>query len=215
MFAFVEHRRSLAMKQTHVALAVAVLFAMLSSGRTHAQAVDGNKVLEDVLRQNLGLVQEYLLAPDLQQRVRAGYKISPVPLDLTGKNVILVGLGSYIVNALVGCGDCHTNPTFLPSGNPFKELPKQVNAAGYLAGGQTFGKVVSRNLTPENGLPAGRTYAQFQQIMRTGIDLDKAHPQIGPLLQVMPWPTYQNMSDRDLLAIYTYLSAIPAITPKN
>jgi hypothetical protein len=70
-------------------------------------------------------------------------------------------------------------------------------------------------LTPENGLPAGRTYAQFQQIMRTGIDLDKAHPQIGPLLQVMPWPTYQNLSDRDLLAIYTYLSAIPAIAPKN
>jgi len=31
----------------------------------------------------------------------------------------------------------------------------------------------------------------------------------------MPWPTYQNMSDRDLLAIYTYLSAIPTITPKN
>jgi hypothetical protein len=47
------------------------------------------------------------------------------------------------------------------------------------------------------------------------IDLDNAHPQIGPLLQVMPWPTYQNLSDRDLLAIYTYLSAIPAIRPQN
>jgi hypothetical protein len=31
----------------------------------------------------------------------------------------------------------------------------------------------------------------------------------GKLLQVMPWPTYANMTDRDLLAIYTYLSAIP------
>ena len=31
----------------------------------------------------------------------------------------------------------------------------------------------------------------------------------GDLLQVMPWPTYANMTDRDLLAIYTYLSAIP------
>jgi hypothetical protein len=25
----------------------------------------------------------------------------------------------------------------------------------------------------------------------------------------MPWPTFANMTDRDLLAIYTYLSAIP------
>jgi len=72
------------MKQTHVALAVAVLFAMLSSGRTHAQAVDGNKVLEDVLHQNLGLVREYLLAPDLQQRVRTGYEISTVPSQCVG-----------------------------------------------------------------------------------------------------------------------------------
>ncbi len=74
---------------------------------------------------------------------------------------------------------------------------------------------MSRNLTPENGLPAGRTYAEFEQVMRTGIDLDQAHPQLGPLLQVMPWSVYQKMSDRDLLAIYTYLSAIPAATPKN
>ncbi len=203
------------MKQTHIALAAAIIAALFSFGRTYAQAADGKEALEDFLRQNSGLMQEYLLNPDLQHRVTTGYKISPVPLDLASKNVILVGLGSYLVNALVGCGDCHTNPTFLPSGNPFKGMPKQINVAGYLAGGQKFGKVVSRNLTPENGLPAGRTYAQFQQIMRTGIDLDKAHPQVGPLLQVMPWPTYQNLSDRDLLAIYTYLSAIPAIRPSN
>jgi len=215
MVAFLEHRRSLGVKQTHIALAATIVAAMFSFGRTYAQAADGKEALKDVLRQNSGLVQEYLLDADLQQRVKTGYKISPVPLDLASKNVILVGLGSYLVNALVGCGDCHTNPTFLPSGNPFKGLPKQINVDGYLAGGQKFGNVVSRNLTPENGLPAGRTYAQFQQIMRTGIDLDKAHPQIGPLLQVMPWPTYQNLTDRDLLAIYTYLSAIPAIRPKN
>ena len=75
--------------------------------------------------------------------------------------------------------------------------------------------IVSRNLTPENGLPAGRTFAQFKQIIRTGIDLDKAHPQYGPLLQVMPWPDFQDMSTRDLLAIYTYLSAIPPLTPAD
>ena len=33
----------------------------------------------------------------------------------------------------------------------------------------------------------------------------------GKLLQVMPWPTFSRMSDRDLAAIYEYLSAIPCI----
>jgi hypothetical protein len=29
----------------------------------------------------------------------------------------------------------------------------------------------------------------------------------------MPWPVYQSMSDRDLHAIYEYLSAIPHAEP--
>jgi hypothetical protein len=33
----------------------------------------------------------------------------------------------------------------------------------------------------------------------------------GDLLQIMPWPTFRNVSDRDLLASYEYLSAIPCI----
>jgi hypothetical protein len=33
-------------------------------------------------------------------------------------------------------------------------------------------------------------------------------------LQVMPWPVYGKMSDRDLRAIYEYLRAIPSL-PDN
>jgi cytochrome c553 len=47
-------------------------------------------------------------------------------------------------------------------------------------------------------------------VIRTGEDPD--HP--GQVLQVMPWPVYQTMSDDDLRAIYEYLSAVPAI-PAN
>jgi hypothetical protein len=36
-------------------------------------------------------------------RVRIGFEIAPVPLDLRGKNRALVGLGSYLVNATGGC----------------------------------------------------------------------------------------------------------------
>lgn len=94
--------------------------------------------------------------------------------------------------------------------------------------------IISRNLTPNyTGRPeGGNTFAQFLQIMRHGTDLDHLHPRCttadgsappncllaitgnevdGNLLQVMPWPVFNNMSDDDLLAIYTYLSAIPCI----
>jgi hypothetical protein len=127
----------------------------------------------------------------------------------------LEGLGSNIVNAQAACNDCHTNPSFAPGGDPYKGQPKKINAEHYLAGGQAFGPFISRNLTPEGskGYPAGLTFPQFKQVMRTGIDLEHEHPQLGPLLQVMPWPVYQNMSDRDLQAIYEYLRSIPHAEP--
>jgi hypothetical protein len=155
-------------------------------------------------------------APDSEAfRIRQGYQIAPVPLTLRGLDRNLVGLGSYIVNAQGGCNDCHTNPSYAPGHDPFVGQPAQVNAAHYLAGGQQFGPFISRNLTPEppSGLPAGLTREQFRQVLRTGIDLDHEHPQFGPLLQVMPWPTYRQMTDRDIDAIYEYLRAIPHAEP--
>ncbi|HEY2739568.1 MAG TPA: cytochrome C, partial [Thermoanaerobaculia bacterium] len=77
---------------------------------------------------------------------------------------------------------------------------------GYLAGGQQFGPFVSANITPDShGLPAGLTWPQFKQVIRTGHDPE------GGLLQVMPWPAYQDMTDRDLQAVYEYLRAIPSL----
>jgi hypothetical protein len=149
--------------------------------------------------------------PGLQREIAIGFRVSPVNLDLHNKNVPLVGLGSYLVNVVGGCNDCHTNPSYAPGHNPFLGQPKRINVAGFLAGGQAFGPFISRNLTPENGLPAGRTFAQFELELRTGADLD--HP--GQLLQVMPWPDYQSLSQRDILAIYTYLSAIPPRAPQG
>lgn len=148
-----------------------------------------------------------------QERIKIGREIAPVPLRLGNRaNRNWVFLGSYLVNAVGGCNDCHTNPPFAAGGDPYQGEPKQINADGYLAGGVEFGPFTSRNITPdEHGLPAGYTYAEFREVIRTGIDLKHLHPQFGPLLQVMPWPVFQNMSDRDLFAIYSYLSAIPSI----
>jgi hypothetical protein len=170
-------------------------------------------------------------------RIEEGFDIAPVPLNLEDKDRALVGLGSYLVNVVASCNDCHSAGTatqYLPTGNPYFGLPKQTNPATYLGGGRgfpfpaaTFPSIISRNLTPDKtGRPeGGHTFAEFRQIMRTGVDFDHLHPNCsatvttnclpppfnGDLLQVMPWPNYQGLTDHELRAIYEYLSAVPCV----
>src|ERR1700745_1731749 len=63
----------------------------------------------------------------------------------------------------------------------------------------------SANLTPHTNVkPKGLTLEQFIATIRTGHD-----PVRNENLTIMPWPIYRNMTDRDLRAIYAYLTAIP------
>lgn len=141
-------------------------------------------------------------------RIIRGFQISPVRLNLRGKDRNMVGLGSYIVNAQGGCNDCHTNPPFAPGGDPYRGEPKRINAARYLAGGTSFGPFISPNITPDSeGLPAGLTFQELKRLMRTGHDPDEP----GEVLQVMPWPVYGEMTDRDLKAVYEFLRSIPHV----
>ena len=164
----------------------------------------------------LSLLEQEILQAEIERSAR-GLAISPVPVRAgTGRTRFLIGLGSYLVNAVGGCNDCHTNPPYVAGGNPFRGEKEKINAQNFLAGGQQFGPFTSRNITPdptEGNRPAGLTLAEFLETMHKGIDHDKLHPQISPLLQVMPWPVYGKMSDRDLTAIYYYLSAIPHAEP--
>ena len=50
---------------------------------------------------------------------KRGLAISPVSVNLNGRDKRMVGLGSYIVNARAGCADCHTSAmhTQIPAGN--------------------------------------------------------------------------------------------------
>ena len=145
-------------------------------------------------------------AGDEASIIQRGFDISPVNLDLRGKNRALVGLGSYIVNT-GGCNDCHTNPPYLDGHDPFLGQPEQINVNCYLSGGMAFGPFISRNLTPNaQGLPAGLTLDQFIHTLRTGEDPEEP----GDLLQVMPWPVFGKKTTRDLTAIYEYLSSIPS-----
>jgi hypothetical protein len=133
-------------------------------------------------------------------------------------------------------GPKRTDPSqYLAGGAPFgTALPFNI-PPGTAYGNYVGPVLVSRNLTPDkNGLPeGGHTLPQFMEILRTGADLDHIHPTCtsptggpggtpypancipppvnGAVLQVMPWPDFQDMTDNDITAIYEYLSAIPCI----
>ena len=130
--------------------------------------------------------------------VQIGYKISPVPLNLSNKDPALVGYGSFLVNAVADCNGCHTgggppNFNYAAGHNPYFNQPTKVDPTVYLDGGMDFGPVggptpgygsyvgpdiIARNLTPDKTGRAegGHTLAEFKQIMRTGIDFDHLHP---------------------------------------
>jgi hypothetical protein len=145
-------------------------------------------------------------AQDEKLKIQIGATIVPVQLKLTGKDPDVVFLGSYIVNT-AGCNDCHTNPSYI--GNPFLGDAIQFNGTVYMGGGRSFGPgVFSRNITPDaTGKPAGMSFPDFELAMRTGKDVDNIHP----LLQTMPWPRFRSLTDRDMQAIYQYLSTIPCL----
>jgi hypothetical protein len=53
------------------------------------------------------------------------------------------------------------------------------------------------------------SYDDFSNAMRNGSSFHKP----GHILQVMPWPAFRNMNENDLVAIYQYLSSLPAAQP--
>ena len=179
------------------------------------------------------------LDPEMEAKVLKGLQIAPVPLNTLGLDTMLVGYGSYEVNTM-GCNDCHSQGPqnqYTAGGNPYFGAPVVSNSSTYLGGGRDFGAfpdpngpfphIISRNLTPDNtGLPVGgMSLARFTQVFRTGVDFDHVHPTCkgapdmtclpapfnGDLLQIMPWPGYQFLTDHDIQAIYTYLTAIPCL----
>ena len=159
-------------------------------------------------------------ASDENSKIRIGFAImqaSGIAFNTQGKNPALVGLGSYIVNAQADCNGCHGNPTYAPGGDPHLGQPEQFSKTGYLVGGAPlFGPFLPRNLTPDkDGKPAEKTLQEFITTIRTGKDLEFAPPHVpsasNDLLQVMPWPVFRNMTDRELQAIYEFLRTIPCL----
>jgi hypothetical protein len=203
-----------------IATLVAVIGAGLMVNPTHVQAEDGS---EQAL-----VKRGFEIAPVPLNMAGKNY-------ELVGLGSYLVN-GPGDCN---GCHTSGGPPNFdyAVGANPYFKQPKKVDPAVYLGGGQDFGPVgspdnpgpdiIARNLTPDKtGMAAGgHTLSEFLTILKTGQDFDNLHPTCsatvttncvpapvdGSLLQIMPWPSFQNMTDRHLHAIYEYLSAIPCI----
>lgn len=134
---------------------------------------------------------------------KKGLDIAPVKLAIDGKTaaeVEAIGRGSYLVNAVVGCGDCHNQQ-------------KPDGTSVHLGGGASYelipgtATVYARNLTPDAKDGMKLTEDQFIESLRTGKDQKD-----GSQLIVMPWPVFRWASTADLKAIYAYLKAVPAVS---
>jgi mono/diheme cytochrome c family protein len=107
--------------------------------------------------------------------------------------------GAYLVN-LIGCANCHT-----PVDNHHNLILGMDFAGGQIFEGP-WGKVASTNLTTD---PSGIPYyneALFIRAIRTGAVGSR---ELSP---AMPWSVFRNMTDQDLVAIFTYLKTLKPVT---
>ncbi len=140
--------------------------------------------------------------------VLRGFAISPLALpDLTTfpANVqSLFGRGSYLVNAVGRCNECHTNPAR-------DRATYKINTAAYLGGGMVFGpsqstkRSMSRNLC---GASFGYTapFTEFATTLASGLRGGRA---AEPIAWPMPTWALTNLTTGDLEAVFTYLRLLP------
>lgn len=156
--------------------------------------------------------------------VSRGASISPLAGELmdagsTEKQRWSIARGSYLVNTLGHCSDCHTNPSRDFEQNSPRYL--RIGTENFLSGGFAFPvfpaaltkqiRTMSSNLTgAEHGFlnAASDSEQRFLDTIDSGMKLDG--PGAPRLLGwPMPWDNFRLMTRADLVAIYDYLKTIP------
>jgi len=111
--------------------------------------------------------------------------------------------GAYLVNSIMGCGNCHT-----PMG------PKGPLPGMDLAGGTVFEEkpftARAPNITQDKDTGIGAwTDAQIAKAVREGI-----RPDGSPIGPPMPFEHYRHISDIDLAAVVAYLRTVKPVAHK-
>lgn len=109
--------------------------------------------------------------------------------------------GSYLVNTIAHCGDCHTPQG--ADGSP--------DMSQFLAGGFNPALGLVPNITPDDATGIGAwTEAQIATLLRTGTRPDGS--QVGGLMELVIMGGFKDMTEADALAIASYLKTVPAVT---
>ena len=141
--------------------------------------------------------------------------------------------GKYLAMT-IACGDCHTPFSMAPGEEPmpdstrlFSGAPEgapypvwtpadmeQRQALGLFGVGHSYagpwGVSFSANITPDTATGIGEwTEGAFIQALRTG--KHQGQPDGRPIMPPMPWPSYTNLTDSDLKALWAYLRTIPPV----
>jgi hypothetical protein len=139
----------------------------------------------------------------------------------------LIARGKYLVT-VAGCNDCHSPKIFTPhgvgidttrmlSGHPKAEKLAPILKTqdwmlfnnGLTAFVGPWGLSYAANLTPDDTGIGNWKFEQFMTAIRKG--KSKGLEGNRPLLPPMPWEMYKNMTDEDLLSIFTYLKSLPPV----
>lgn len=157
---------------------------------------------------DLAAIVAYLRAqPAVEHKVPAStYKIplpksyGPMVTQVAAPNTVdRIRYGQYL--AQIGhCMDCHT-----PRDAHGQLITARLSAGGQAIPGPAGTLVMSRNLTPD---PSGLLHwsdAQIERAIRDGVDKDGQ-----PLVRVMAFDWYRNISDTDMKSIIAYLRSLPA-----
>jgi mono/diheme cytochrome c family protein len=111
--------------------------------------------------------------------------------------------GSYLVNTIMTCGNCHT-----PKG-PTGDIKEKAFSGGLEFDEPPF-KVTAANITPDKETGIGKySAAQLKKLLITG-----KKPNGAPLAEIMPTGFYQILTPSDLNAIVAYLRTLPPISNK-
>jgi mono/diheme cytochrome c family protein len=118
----------------------------------------------------------------------------------------LLERGSYLVNTIMACGNCHTPKT--PDGNPIAEKE--------LSGGVSFTtpafNAVAANITPDEETGIGSwSDDDIKHTITEGIRPSQARLPGVPLAAVMPVSFYKALLPRDLDAIVAYLRSVKPV----
>jgi len=165
------------------------------------------------IERGLSLISTFSSGPDAEAFAN---QFNETVSNLSATDRAKVGRGSYLLNTLADCSNCHTDG--VPDGNFDSGLfpgTFDVNTSTYLAGGVNMGpllglpfSVFSRNITPDTETGLNVTETQFIEIMRFGADFRRPN---GSLRTNPHFPAEFRMTHEDFQALYTFLQTIPAV----